>query len=300
MSFFAFILIVTSAMLHATWNLIAKKNHITFAFYTLLSVTCTLFWSHVLFWTPVPISQFPMRFWILLGASVASDLVYCSGLALTYRYLEMSTAYPVMRALPILMTLGVTAVLGWGAPLSNVAVIGCFVLFAGCLLMPLKHFSDFKLKNYLTISMLCVLVAASGTTGYTVFDKQAQNVLTEIFSEYSKPIRSLTYYIVRSCCLSCTLWITVLLIAPLRRNMFQLLRQKTLQPCLCGVCASCTYVLVLVAMNYVTNATFVQCFRQLGLPFGMAAGVIVLKEKCTLTKWVGVSLILLGLVLTVL
>ncbi|MBP5640761.1 MAG: hypothetical protein J6X55_14870 [Victivallales bacterium] len=300
MSVFAFTLIVISALLHSSWNLVAKKNHMSVAFYTLICTTCTLIWSHVLLWTPVPVSVLPARFWVLLGLSVLSDLVYCTGLSFTYRTMEMSTAYPVMRALPILMTLMVTALLGWGEPLSPIAICGCVVLFCGCLLMPLKKFSDFKLSNYLTISMLFVLLTALGTTGYTVLDKQAQAVMSEVVDGYAKPIRSLTFYILRSCSLSSTLWLVVLLTSPLRRDLFQLIRSKNWQPCVCGLCASGTYVLVLIAMNYVTNATYVQCFRQLGLPFGLIAGIIFLKESSTLTKWLGVALILAGLTLTVL
>ena len=300
MSLSAFVLIVISAILHSTWNLVAKKNHMSIAFYTLICTTCTLVWSHVLLWTPVPISLLPARFWTLLVLSVLSDIVYCTGLSLTYRYMEMSTAYPVMRALPILLTLAATALLGWGDPLSPVAIAGCVVLFAGCMLMPMKRITDFKLSNYMTISMLCVLLTACGTTGYTLFDKQAQTVMSGVVSEYAKPLRSLTFYIVRSCSLSGSLWALVLLAPPLRRDMFQLIRARNWQPCLCGLCASGTYVLVLIAMNYVKNATYVQCFRQLGLPFGLVAGIVFLKESCTLTKCLGVALILAGLTLTVL
>ena len=300
MSLSAFTLIVISALLHSSWNLVAKKNHMSIAFYTLICTTCTLIWSHVLFWTPVPIRVLPAQFWILLALSILSDLVYCTGLSLTYRYMEMSTAYPVMRALPILLTLMVTALLGWGEPLSPIAICGCVVLFVGCLLMPLKKFSDFKLKNYMTLTMFCVFLAACGTTGYTVFDKQAQAVMSEVVGDYAKPLRSLTFYIVRSCSLTSSLWLLVLLVSPLRRDMFQLIRSRNWQPCICGLCASGTYVLVLIAMNYVTNATYVQCFRQLGLPFGLVAGIVFLKESCTLTKIIGVALILAGLTLTVL
>ena len=68
---------------------------------------------------------------------------------------------------------------------------------------------------------------------------------------------------------------------------------------LAGFFASLCYSLVLVAMNYVTNVSYVQVFRQLGLPIGMGLGVLILKEHCTWTKVIGVILILSGLAISV-
>lgn len=61
-----------------------------------------------------------------------------------------------------------------------------------------------------------------------------------------------------------------------------------------------TYVLVLVAMHFVTNVAYVQDFRQAGLLFGLAEAVFVLKERCTAPKLVGTALILTGLALSTL
>ena len=77
-------------------------------------------------------------------------------------------------------------------------------------------------------------------------------------------------------------------------------KERNYTPLLAGVFAGVTYILVLLAMNHVDNVSYVQVFRQLGLPIGMAAGVLILKERCTVTKTVGILLILLGLALSVL
>ena len=71
-------------------------------------------------------------------------------------------------------------------------------------------------------------------------------------------------------------------------------------PVLAGLFASMTYVLVLLAMNYVSNVSFVQVFRQIGLIFGVAGGVIFFKESLTLPKLLGMGLIFTGLVISVL
>ena len=147
MSFFAFILIVFSAGLHASWNLLAKRATMSVAFYTAICITAMSCWLHVQFWTPLAMWSLPGLFYIYLFSSVACDVLYCTGLVRAYRTMEMSTAYPMMRALPLLLTAAVTMLLGWGKSLNICALLGMAVVFAGCLMMPMQNFQDFKLKN---------------------------------------------------------------------------------------------------------------------------------------------------------
>lgn len=298
MSFFAFVLILSSAVLHASWNLVAKRNRMSVPFYTLICSTAMLIWCHVIFWTPIDFFALPARFWVYLCCSVSFDLLYCYGLMMSYRVLEMSTAYPVMRALPILLTVAVTTAFGLGSPLSLMAKLGMVVVCFGCLLMPLTKFAEFRPAKFLNSDMLFVLFAACGTMGYTILDSQAQRIVTAEMADYSKLLRSITYYSIRSVLLTSSLWLVVMLIPSNRAQMRELFVTRNRTPLLAGVFASATYVLVLLSMNYVTNVSYVQVFRQLGLPIGMLAGVFVLKERCTLTKIVGVCLIVLGLLMT--
>ncbi len=301
MTITAFILIVVSAGLHASWNMVARKNRMTVPFYAVICTTAMLFWLHVQFWTPVPVWSLPGKFWLMLYASVAADVIYCLGLAQTYKRMEMTTAYPIMRALPIILTALATAALGWGKPLSAYSISGFLIVFIGALLMPQNSFSDLKLSNYLNRNMLFILVIACGTTGYTIFDSQAQQVLKACAGDISSPMRSLAYYSTRGLALSSSLWLICLLF---RSNWQDLraFRDRSMlkQGIYAGIFASFSYPLVLCAMNYVTNVSYVQVFRQLGLPIGMGLGVLILKEHCTWIKILGVVLILAGLAISVL
>ena len=259
-----------------------------------------LFWIHVQFWTPVSLAGLPGTFWMFLMLSVFSDVLYCAGLMQIYKRMEMATAYPVMRALPIILTALATSLLGWGKPLTVYSYLGFFVVFCGALLMPQNSFSDFKLSNYLNRNMLFILVVACGTTGYTIFDSQAQKILTGCIQNIAAPIRSLTYYSTRGIMLSSTLWLVCLSMKTTRKDIVEMVTGKTWrQGILAGIFASFSYALVLCAMNYVTNVSYVQVFRQLGLPIGMGLGVLILKERCTATKILGVILILSGLAVSV-
>ena len=300
MSLMAFVLIVISAGLHASWNLVAKKNRMTIPFYALICTSAMLFWIHVQFWTPVSLAGLPGTFWMFLMLSVFSDVLYCAGLMQIYKRMEMATAYPVMRALPIILTALATSLLGWGKPLTVYSYLGFFVVFCGALLMPQNSFSDFKLSNYLNRNMLFILVVACGTTGYTIFDSQAQKILSGCIQNIAAPIRSLTYYSTRGIMLSSTLWLVCLSMKTTRKDIVEMVTGKTWrQGILAGIFASFSYALVLCAMNYVTNVSYVQVFRQLGLPIGMGLGVLILKERCTATKILGVILILSGLAVSV-
>ena len=56
--------------------------------------------------------------------------------------------------------------------------------------------------------------------------------------------------------------------------------------------------LILLAMGFVTNVSYIQAFRQMSLPIGVIFGILFLKEKCLPTKLAGVTLVVTGLIIT--
>ncbi|MBE6390388.1 MAG: hypothetical protein E7043_09525 [Lentisphaerae bacterium] len=301
MTWTAFFLIIASAVMHASWNLLAKKYHITLPFYTIICSTAMAMWLHVQLWTPVDVWNLPVKFWLSLAGSVSSDVLYCCGLVMAYRFLDMSSAYPMMRSLPILLTLAVTSLAGIGKELSWLAIGGGILVFAGCMSMPLKSFSDFNWRRYLNKSMFFVLVTACGTTGYTIFDKLSQDFVNQSVAgeNISRIVLSVTYYSTRGIVLSSTLLLLSLIIPGQRKYYRDIWQNYRFMPVLAGVFASVTYVLVLISMNFVDNVSYVQVFRQTGLIFGVLAGIFFLKEKACVTKFAGVILIIAGLILSV-
>ena len=299
MSLIAFFLIVSSATLHATWNLLAKKSKATLPFYATVSSVATMVWVHAFIWTPIKFTELPAMFWLMALGSVASDVIYAVGLVRCYKTMEMSTAYPMMRSLPLLLTAIITSVLGLGNSLTVQAVLGMVIVFSGCMMIPFEKFSDIKPSRYLDFKMLFLLVVACGTTGYTIFDSQAQSVLRECVAGVPKAVVSITYYVTRGVALQIALWSIIFATKEGRENAASMISNREYSAVFAGLAASGTYVLVLLAMNYVSNVSYVQVFRQIGLLIGVAAGIIILKEKCTLPKLIGVFLIIIGLILTV-
>ena len=256
----------------------------------------------------------PSAFHAWLGGVIASEFLYAFGLRHAYRKLEMSTAYPMMRALPLLLLAAVTAAFGFGKQLSPRAVAGLAVVFAGCLLVPLRRFHDclgthassqhgYDRGASYWRSFPCILLVALGTTGYTLCDSQAQRIMITAAAsgaiEVSKPMVSFPYYFFRDIPLCAALWAVVLCGRRTRAEATNLWRERSWMPVVAGCCSTATYALVLVAMNYASNVAYVQTFRQIGLVFGLLEGYLFLHENLTPPKVVGVALILVGLGLSV-
>ena len=298
MTFSAFWLILLSIFLHVGWNLISKKSQPTAAFYLLTSVTSFLLYSPCLFLSGIDWGALGGAFWGVILLSIASEILYFIGLFKTYRCADISLAYPMVRALPVLLVAGVTALFGIGKPLGMMAVAGIFVVFAGCLLMPLERFSDFSLKNYLTPVLGFMLLAACGTTGYTIFDGM---LIPQILAQ--RPASSLiaTGAFISLLELGITLGLsTYVLCIKSERESFKKLLFRSWTPHICGICSSSAYILVVLSMPLVSNVSYVQAFRQMSLPLGVAAGVFILKEKCPPPRLAGVAAIVAGLVIAAL
>ena len=299
MSILAFFLIFCSAGLHASWNFIAKKSHMDLPFYATLVVVDALMGAWIWFALPPGLSQLDRGFYAALCGTALGETLYCLGLILAYQRMDMSSAYPMMRSLPLLLTALVTALLGWGDPLSVTAKLGMCVVFAGCLIMPLDKFSDFRLSSYLDRKIVFVLMAACGTTAYTISDSRAQELMRLGMPDVSKTMIACTYYELRHLAVLIPVGIITLSLPRAWREAAELRKNGFGAPLLAGFFAGLTYILVLVAMNYVRNVSYVQAFRQLGLVIGMLEGILILKERCTLTKILGIVLIVSGLIMTV-
>ena len=118
MNITAFVLIFLSAGLHASWNLIAKRSHMNIAFYSLLDVVAVLMGSWIWFRLPLNVSTLAPAFYIAVAGSALGEMIYCIGLIMAYRRMDMSAAYPMMRSLPLIFTALITALLGIGEKLS--------------------------------------------------------------------------------------------------------------------------------------------------------------------------------------
>ena len=169
------------------------------------------------------------------------------------------------------------------------------VLFAGCIIIPLQKWSDFKLKTYFSKVLFWVLLICVGTTGYTIFDSKDMEILRELHFR-NDFFRAIFYMGAADTFITFGLFLIVIFNRRERAEVKRICRSWT--PYIAGVFTAAAYILVLMAMNHVDNVCYIQAFRQMSLPIGMLAGVFILKESCSIPKVIGILLVISGLIMT--
>lgn len=127
----ALLLVVCAGLLHALWNVAAKKagGDDRFALWTVL-ITVVL-WAPVAAWVGLgSLAQVDAWAWCVLSASAAVHVLYFTALLKGYRVSDLTVVYPVARGSgPLLASIG--AVLLLGERMSAVAALGVAAVCLG-------------------------------------------------------------------------------------------------------------------------------------------------------------------------
>ena len=137
MSAAALALVLVAALLHAAWNLVAKKAGGDSRFVLLFALMSAVLWAPVGAWAGWPaVPQWRAREWALVAASGALHVLYFAALLRGYRSSELTVVYPVARGTgPLVSAFGALALLGETMSAAGAAgvcaVAGGIVLVAG-------------------------------------------------------------------------------------------------------------------------------------------------------------------------
>ena len=294
----AILLLVAAALIHASWNLLSKRQSPSPAFFLAANTFGCLLLAPLVIVNATVYAEYPPQVWMLIGATGLCMAVYYAALAGAYRNGDMSVAYPLARSSPIIVVTIVMVFLGKGGQLSPQCVLGAVLVVAGCFLLPMRHFSDFRLKNYLNLTCAFALAAACGTAGYSIIDDEALRRLRNISAiPLGVSMITILYAFVEG--ISANLWLGVMIaVSPAsRRELAQVLRESKLTCVLTGIGIYAAYILVLISMGFVKNISYVVAFRQLSIPLGALMGILVLREPRFPPKIAGVAVLCAGLVL---
>jgi len=298
MSAIAIILLVLSAFLHALWNAAGKQSHPSPAFFLVATtVGCAVVAPAVVLYHSA-LTAFSPTVWMLIAATGFCLAVYYVALAGAYRTGDLSVAYPVARSSPVFVVTVATLILGRGDNISYQSIAGIILVVIGCFILPMKHFKDIRLKNYLNQSCMLAVGAALGTTGYSLCDDQAlRSIRSAVDGSIGIPQVTLLFSFFEG--LSGTLWLALFVFTFHRgpRQLGHVLRTQLGRSAFTGACIIVTYTLVLISMAFVADVSYVVAFRQLSVPIGALLGVAVLREPVYAPKIFGVLTMFLGLVL---
>ncbi|MGF1815298.1 multidrug transporter [Vibrio splendidus] len=294
----AIVIVIISALLHAGWNVLGKSNQGSGSSFFLASgLAAAAILTPYLIWYvhSVGLSNISLPFWQLLFLSGICQIIYLIGLGIAYKQADIGVIYPMARALPVLMVGLGTVLIGY--ELSTNQWIGFTLITLGCLFVPLKQFSELRLKAYLNLSVLWALIAAIGTTGYSIIDKEALLLLEPLSTPSITNKHTAIFY------LGIQFWAIViplsvwLLVSNQKIEFYNawLLRKRAT---LAGIMMASTYGLVLFAMTMTENVSLVVALRQVSIIFGVVMGIYFLKEKWHVTRGVGVVFIIAGLVIS--
>jgi drug/metabolite transporter (DMT)-like permease len=298
MTLAAILLLILSAVLHASWNFICKRGNPSAAFLLVANSMGCLILVPVAVIYRTQYALFSSQVCVLVLAAGIFQSLYYSSLAGAYRAGDMSLAYPLARSSPLIVVTAVTFILGQGDAVSPYCILGIFLVFVGCFMVPMTTFRDFRFSNYLCRTCAMALLAAVGTAGYSIVDAEALGrIRSNMGAGDSVVIITMLYALAEALSSSIFLLLYVSARLPERTQFIQVLKKEWRMALLAGIGIYLTYTLVLISMSMVRNVSYVVGFRQLSIPLGVVMSIIFLKEPMWRPKICGVSIIVIGLVL---
>lgn len=189
----AFGLILLAGLIHALWNIVAKKagGDARFAFFT--SALMALLWAPLGWWLGrSALPQWGAQEWAVVAVSGLLHVLYYVILLRGYRRADLTVVYPLARGTgPLLSSLVAIALLGerpgWLGGLGIVAVVGgVFLIAGGPALWRSAHSQAAAQQQRLRAGLRYGLLTGTFIAAYTVVDGYAVKwlLLSPILVDY--------------------------------------------------------------------------------------------------------------------
>ena len=268
-----FAIVLFSAALHATWNILVKRASDKLLMMIAVTGSAGLLSLLCLPFVPAPNADS----WIFIAASAVASVLYFLMVAETYRVAEMSLAYPVMRGTaPLIVALAGGPL--FGEYLSATAWFAIAIISAGIFSMAVgkpAHGAKGLMRALLTAAVIaaCTLIDAEGA-------RRSQSA-----AAYTLWIFALTGLVLGA-------WA-----ATARRELFPaFLKQNWRLSLVAGAGALCSYGTALWAMTMAPVA-LVAALRETAVLFGAALSWLVLKERIGRSRLAAILIIALGAIM---
>jgi len=288
----AVVLVLVSALAHASWNMILRRSRTPeLTNWLMLSMGALLaspFAVFLLFTNP------PDRTgWLFIAGTVALHIAYFITLGRAYKYGDLSLVYPIARGLGLVL-IPIAGVALLAESVSTPGAIGIAVIFVGVVVVgsSLKRLSSggglkIGLRPRSLLADRGVVYALS--TGiliavYSVFDKRGV--------EHVEPI---LYMFMMT--LGGSLGVLLLIYRKhARRDFTGEIRNHWKIGLVAGALQFAAYALVLNAFR-LSPVSYVGPFRELGIVFGVVMAWLILRESVTFYRAIGAAAIGAGAIL---
>ena len=260
----ALTLVISAALLHASWNFLLKKSGGGIGVLTLSAVTATVMLTPVSLYLIVKGFTFTPA---IIGMMVGSGTIHLAYFLLLDRAYrsggDLSVVYPLARATGPLLTI-IAATFFLGERMSVIAICGALLIGASALLLmgnPKKLLSK-DAQSGARFALLCGSMIAC----YTLWDKQGVAVflIPPIIFDWGANL------------------VRIIMMVPLAHQrepgaMTLAWRNHRKAVIAIGVMSPLSYILVLTAMVF-TPVSYVAPARELSILFAALIGTQILKE----------------------
>jgi drug/metabolite transporter (DMT)-like permease len=277
-------LVVTGALLHALWNLFAKKAAGGLAFVWLFGVVSLAFAIPLGAWSwQANAGQLNVYAWFAVAASAFVHVVYSLVLQKGYRESDFSVVYPLARGTgPLFSVFGAMVVLG-EAP-SPVGWLGILSVLTGIFLISGAARIVFDPPPRARSGLLWGAITGVCIATYTVIDGWAVKVLG---------IEPVLYYFLGLALRALILTPQALSDPPGLRAQWQLNRRYIVAV---GILSPVAYTLVLFAMT-MAPLSYVAPVRELSMLLGVLFGAKLLRESFIPSRVIGTAFMVAGVVM---
>ncbi len=291
MSLLALVLVLTAALVHATWNYYLKKANATRPFWWIVYIITAVITVPALFLCdPDSLKNITPIGWLVIILSAPIHVIYGQVLQVGYKKSDYSIVYPTARGTgPLITVLSAVLILGdrpsfWGW-VGIILILGAIVLLA----MPQKtdkNTQELRIRAGIFWGALtgCFIAGYSFCDAWAV--QQATGLTPLSFYFPSIAVRALVFapFIVMH--------------ANWKEESKEILTTPRLQKALAVVTVGSplAYILVLYAMTMAPLA-YVAPSREVGMMIGVVLGGLLLKEKLSATRLMGVIGMTLGVIL---
>lgn len=277
MSLSVALLVLFSAVLHASWNAIVRIKGDRLAVVTLLATFGSLIALPGIFLLPFP----PSDAWPWLIASMLLHIGYNVFLANAYAHGELGKVYPLARGTAPLLTL-VASFFIVGEQLGALKVLGVVVLGGGIIALTFDR--GLRVLLEAPKGAIYALMTSLFIGGYTISDGLGARTAGDA--------------------LSYTAWLFVLDGFPLLfyavlvrgRGVTRMFKENWKAGLAAGALSIAAYAIVIWAMT-VAPIALVAALRETSVVMAVVIGVVFLKERLTTARILSVAVVIVGLIL---